>query len=350
MVPPQTTLPEGVVMEDLPPPEGFPTEMEYHGDEEWMPMGGEKDTYGVGGWKECWYRLLANLNGPRSCPPGLGVENVMNAPFWLETTQPINNCLVRADAAADWEFPDRLEYFWAKTPGPKGPQVGFPLGEPEVDYQDVQFYIERGGDRFSVGTLLPIRAVDPEDRLNTTGFADMTVTPKMVLLDGKDWQLSHVFKTHIPTGSFRRGTGNGHVSLEPGVAWRYKWSDVTYFHGDLTYWFPIAADLDWAGQFLNYGIGISHVLYDSDCYAVMPTFEVNVWTLLDGRETLPRGTMADFNEIDTYSIINLHPGLRIVCDTAGDCGVREFGISSGIAVTQEHWYEEIIRIELRWVH
>jgi hypothetical protein len=347
VVPPQTTVPDGVVTESLPAPEGFPTEMEYPMEAEWAPMGNEKDTYGVGGWKECWYRVLANLNGPRSCPPGIGVENVMNAPFWLETTQPINNCVVRADAAADWEYPDRLEYFWSKTPGPKGPQVGFPLGEPEIDYQDVQFYIERGGDRFSVGTLLPIRAVDPEDRFNTTGFADMTVTPKIVLLDGKDWQISHVFKTHIPTGSFRRGTGNGHVSLEPGVAWRYKWSDVTYFHGDLTYWFPIAGDLEWAGQFLNYGIGISHVLYDSDCYAIMPTFEVNVWTLLDGRETLPRSLA--FNEIDTYSVINLHPGLRIVCDTSGDCGVREFGISSGVAVTQEHWYEEILRLELRWV-
>jgi hypothetical protein len=59
--------------------------------------------------------------------------------------------------------------------------------------------------------------------------------------------------------------------------------------------------------------------------------------------------MADFNEIDTYSIINLHPGLRIVCDTSGDCGVREFGITSGVAVTQEHWYQEIVSVELRWV-
>ena len=28
-------------------------------------------------------------------------------------------------------------------------------------------------------------------------------------------------------------------SLEPGVAYRYKLSEITYFHGDLKYWFPI---------------------------------------------------------------------------------------------------------------
>jgi hypothetical protein len=283
----------------------------------------------------------------------------MNAPFWLDTTQPLQNCRVRGDAAADWEFPDRIEYFWAQTPGPKGAQqVDFADegGEPNVDYQEVSFYIERGGERFSVGTDLPIRAVDPVVRRNTTGFADMRVTTKAVLLDGKDWQLTQVMHTHIPTGSFRRGTGNGHMSLEPGVAWRYKWSDVTYIHGDLTYWFPIAADPFHSGQMFNYGIGISHIWIDGDKWAIMPTLELNAWTVVDGRQTFPGETIlpppvdpGGFEEIDTLSILNIHPGLRWVCDTAGDCGVREFGITSGFTVTEDHWYEEILRIELRWV-
>jgi hypothetical protein len=316
---------------------------------------------------ECGYTVLAHMNGPRSCPPGIGVENVMNALFWIDTTQPLNNCRVRGDAAADLEFPDRIEYFWAKTPFGKGPEPPLdplspdPLnpqrltvGEPSVDYQDVSFYIERGGDRFSVGTELPIRAVDPKIRLNSAGFADMKVTTKTVLLDGKEWQLTQIFHTHIPTGSAHRGTGNGHVSLEPGVAWRYKWSDVTYFHGDLTYWFPIAADPDHSGQMFNYGIAISHVWMDGDKWALIPTLELNAWTILDGRQTRPvfvtgPDDVNSFHEIDTLSILNIHPGLRWVCDTAGDCGVREFGISGGVAVTEDHWYEEILRLELRWV-
>jgi hypothetical protein len=341
-----------VTAEELPmqgaPDMWVPEEMTYEG-----PMTAHD---AASPFLECAFTVLAHLNGPRSCPPGIGVENVMNAPFWIDTTQPLQNCRIRADGAADWEFPDRIEYFWARTPGGKGPLppvnadpdlIG--VGEPSVDYQEVSFYIERGGERFSIGTDLPIRAVDPEVRSNTTGFADMRVTTKTVLLDGKDWQLTQIFHTYLPTGSDNRGTGNGHVSLEPGVAWRYKWSDVTYFHGDLTYWFPIAADPDFSGQMLNYGIGISHIWIDGDKWAIMPTFELNAWTVLDGRQTFPFVVDPLFEEIDTLSVLNIHPGLRWVCDTAGDCGVREFGISSGIAVTEDHWYEEILRLELRWV-
>jgi hypothetical protein len=345
--------PEGVegpvvTAEELPmqgaPDMWAPEDMTYEG-----PM---TPYEAAGPFLECGLTLLAHLNGPRSCPEGIGVENVMNAPFWIDTTQPLQNCRIRGDAAADWEFPDRIEYFWPKVGPPKGPQLPEARGEPNVDYQEVSFYIERGSDRFSVGTDLPIRAVDPVIRRNTTGFADMRVTTKTVLLDGKDWQLTQVFHTYIPTGSFRRGTGNGHVSLEPGVAWRYKWSDVTYFHGDLTYWFPIAGDLFHSGQMLNYGIGISHIWIDTDKWAIMPTLELNAWTLLDGRQTFPfevDDPTDPRGEIDTVSILNIHPGLRWVCDTAGDCGVREFGISSGIAITEDHWYEEILRLELRWV-
>jgi hypothetical protein len=364
--PPQGTVPlegpngvEGQVV-----PDGGPVEMTGEPlPEMWVPMdpayeGPMTAHEAIGPFRECFYTVLAHLNGPRSCPEGIGVENVMNAPFWLDTTQPLQNCRVRGDAAADWEFPDRIEYFWAQTPGPKGAQADFDAegGEPNVDYQEVSFYIERGGERFSVGTDLPIRAVDPVVRRNTTGFADMRVTTKAVLLDGKDWQLTQVMHTHIPTGSFRRGTGNGHVSLEPGVAWRYKWSDVTYIHGDLTYWFPIAADPFHSGQMFNYGIGISHIWIDGDKWAIMPTLELNAWTVVDGRQTFPGETIlpppmdpGGFEEIDTLSILNIHPGLRWVCDTAGDCGVREFGITSGFTVTEDHWYEEILRIELRWV-
>jgi Putative MetA-pathway of phenol degradation len=325
--------------------------------DEWTPMDVPYDepmtVFEAGKpFLECYYTVMAHLNGPRSCPPGIGVENVMNAPFWLDTTQPINNCRIRGDAAADWEFPDRIEYFWAKSGPPKGPQLPEARGEPPINYQEVSFYIERGGERFSVGTDIPIRAVDPVIRRNTTGLADMHITTKTVLLDGKEWQLTQVFHTHVPTGSFRRGTGNGHVSLEPGVAWRYKWSDVTYIHGDLTYWFPIAGDLFHSGQMLNYGIGISHIWIDGDKWALMPTLELNAWTVLDGRQTFPFEVddPADpRGEIDTLSILNIHPGLRWVCDTAGDCGVREFGISSGFTVTEDHWYEEILRLEMRWV-
>ncbi len=180
----------------------------------------------------------------------------------------------------------------------------------------------------------------------------MNVKTKLVFLDGKCWQLTQTLTTYIPTGSVHHGTGDGHVSLAPGVAYRYKWSDETYLYGDLKYLFPISADPDYSGQIFNYGIGISHVWIDADTYALIPTLELEAWTFVDGRETLPGAAPAppalSYNEVNTIGILNICPGLRWVCDKGGDCGKKEFGISSGICVTQDHLYRDILRLEFRW--
>lgn len=318
---------------------------------------------GCGPGQGQWHGCFDGFHNDCCDIPGIGREHVMNALFFLDTTQPLNNCRIRLDAGDDWEFPDRAEYFWARTPFGRGPvdPSGENRGEPAVDYQDMRFYIERGGKRFSIGTELPIRSVDPELRLNSTGFADMNLTTKALLLDGRCWQLTQVFRTYFPTGSAHRGTGNGHFAFEPGVAARYKISDITYLHGDLTYWFPVAGDPEWQGQILNAGIGISHVLYDDDRYAIIPTFEIDSWTVLDGRETIPYVSQgpsppdpADLGlysyDIDTISIVNLHPGIRFICDKGCDCGTKEFGIAGGVAVSEDQFYSAMVRLEFRWTH
>jgi hypothetical protein len=55
-------------------------------------------------------------------------------------------------------------------------------------------------------------------------------------------------------------------------------------------------------------------------------------------------------EIDSVSIVNVYPGLRWVCDKGGDCAVKEFGVSLGACVTEDHWYRGILRLEMRWSH
>jgi hypothetical protein len=349
---------------DLPAPNPAP-ETAYPIEGQWMPpvvvdgMGYDQACPECENYGDGWGHM-SHRHGKRCYTQGIGPEYVMHAPFFLDRTQPFNHCYVRGDAASDLEFPDRIEYFWAKSVnGGKGPQSALG-GEPSVNYQDAVFYIEKGTDRLSLGTKLPIRVVDPEFRPNTAGFADMELIQRAVLLDGTCWQLTQLFITHFPTGSAHRGTGDGHFSLEPGVAWRYKWSDYTYINGDLTYWFPIAADLDYGGQMFNYGIGISHVWIDTDKHAIIPTLEIEAWTILDGQQTLPGlypdptditppiALVALSEEIDSMGIVNICPGLRWVCDPGCDCGVREFGISGGVCVTEDRWYEEILRIEFRW--
>jgi hypothetical protein len=347
----------------LPPPANAAPETAYPIDEQqWAaPMAGLE----VGGGETCQggdkcqgglCQRLLHVDEEGCCPGGgIGAEYVAQAPFFIQTTQPFNNCRVRLDLARDLEFPDRSEWFWAKTPGgkgPPGPKGPILRGETTVDYQDLDFYMEKGTKRLGMAVNLPIRSVDPEIRDDSTGFADMSIQTKAVLMDGRCWQLTQLFNTYLPTGSASHGTGDGHVSLEPGVAYRWKWSDITYFHGDLKYLFPIAADPDFSGQIFNYGFGWSHVAVQTDTWALIPVFEVECWTFVDGRETIPLA-FPDANgvasrEINTIGIMNICPGLRWVCDKGCDCGTKEFGVSAGINVTSDQTYEGLLRLEFRW--
>jgi hypothetical protein len=365
----QESLPDGGEMMMEPMVEGMPGDFGMPG-EAGMPYGEYGDHVKHGGPVACgdgvdegWGhdhvggplgRALDSfaecLHGPPCYQGALGVERVMHAPFFIDTTQPLQNCRVRFDFGWDEEFPDRAEYFWPKTPDRVRPDVT--VGEPSVDYQDIRFYIERGTKQFSVATELPLRIVDPEIRRNSAGFGDMNLTTKAVLLDGRKWQLAQLFRTYFPTGSTNSGRGNGHFSFEPGVAYRYKFSDITYFHGDLKYWFPVGVDPTFAGEFLNYGIGVSHVAVDRDCFAVIPTLELVAWTVLDGAQTPPGPVPQDPNlqgiPVDNMSIVNLCPGVRFVWENGNDCNTRELGISAGVALSDDHWYESLLRVELRW--
>ncbi len=287
--------------------------------------------------------MMARLNGPCN-QAGLGGERVMNAISFVETSQPLTNFRIRLDAARDYQSPDRSEYFWAKINGGGPSGLG---GETSVDYQDIRMMLEVGSDKFSVATDLPIRILEPTVYANTSGFADMNVTTKTVFLDGDEWQLANTFRIYIPTGNKGKGLGTGHASLEPGFAWRYKWSRVTYIHGDLKFWIPLGADDAHAGEVLSYGVAMSHVWRETDSWAIMPTIEFVGHSFLDGQKTLP-GPLGLTEFVDPEGIFSIHPGVRYVWDKGSDCGIQEFGIFSGIGVSSDTLYENLLRAELRW--
>ena len=208
--------------------------------------------------------------------------------------------------------------------------------------------MEFGGPKMTVGTEIPIRILDPESQgANTAGLADMNITTKTVLLDGNDIQITQIFRTYMPTGAPTHGLGTGHVSMEPGLLFRVKWDEELYFHGEVKYWFPIAGDPNHSGQVLRYGIGTSHLAYETDSMALIPTMELVAWSVLDGRESngLPGG---GFNNVDGMTIINAIPGMRLVLDRGGDLGLFELGLSSQFAITGPRWYDSLLRLDLRW--
>jgi hypothetical protein len=350
--PPQ--IPEGANIEELP------GESEAIVPEEWSAsiVDGSYTDYmataepRLGPLQEFCGRVCARLNGPCGCEKGLGTERVMHAISFVDTTQPMNNFRMRFDAAYDYQSPDRSEYFWAKIGGRgpvPNPNVPGANPAPSVDYQDIRTYMEIGGDKFSVGTDVPIRLVDPDlGYANTSGLSDINITTKLVFLDGHNWQITNLFRTHIPSGDANRGLGTGHASIEPGFAMRYKYSDYTYFHGDLKYWVPLGGDQEFEGEVLNYGFAISHVWRETDCFAVMPTIELKGYAFLDGLQTESIPTIPQVVDVDPEGILIVHPGIRWAWDHGTDCGLREVGIFGGFAATSDSLYQELLRLEFRW--
>jgi hypothetical protein len=291
---------------------------------------------------ECspWKQLFAFRCEKEACPDiGIGHERVMFAPFAVDITQPLNNFRVRFDNYYGMVTPDRAEYFWARPP------LGPPFAEQEVDWQDIRFILEAGGPRFSLTTEVPIRIVDPVINEDTSGLGDIVLYPKVLLLDGRRWQFSHIFRTELKTGDEFKGVGNGHVSLEPGLALRYKWTERTYCHWELRYWFPAGSDPDFGGEVLRYGFAMSTVAYETDTFAVLPTLEFVGWSVLDGLKSLPDGTIAG---VDGESFGAIYPGTRFVLGPRGDLGLFELGVTGAFMAANNGFFDHGIVFEARF--
>jgi hypothetical protein len=270
---------------------------------------------------------------------GIGRERLAMALFEIDVSQPQNNFRFRVDLANGFRTPDRAEYLFA------GPARGPQLPETSVAYQDLRFLMETGGPSFSVGTEIPIRILDPDRNPNTAGLSDLNLTTKTVLMDGKSWQLTQIFRTYFNTGAPAKGLGTGHVSIEPGLLARYRASETLNWHGAIQYWVPLGGDPAHSGEVLKYGVGFSHLLYDSDTFAIIDTLEVVGWTVLDGQKLDPWTGIA--LPVDGEGIIHVYPGLRVVRDAGGDFGLVEFGISGTVGMGNSRWLDNLVRLEFR---
>ncbi|MCC9603430.1 hypothetical protein LOC67_23015 [Stieleria sp. JC731] len=275
---------------------------------------------------------------------GVGVERLPFALSEIDAARPSNNIRVRLEAGYNWEYPDRAEFFWSRMGGAKGPSLTVPV-EDSVDYQDLRVAIEVGGAKFSATTELPLRFIDPTVLGNTGSLGDMVLTTKTVMMDGDSLLLTQVLRTQMATGTAKAGRGNGHVSMEPGFVAGYRYSDRTMLHSELKLWFPIGGEPDFSGPVLRYGFGVANVLYDSDTFAIIPTFEMVAWSVLNAQKT---GSLGQAITVDGEDIINVFPGIRVVKDSGGEFGLFELGVSGGTTVTTSHWYESMIRMDFRW--
>jgi hypothetical protein len=287
------------------------------------------------------------LAGPRKVDGvddrGIGYERVATAPFVIDITQPMNQWAFRIDAAYHWKYPDEADYFFARPTslGGKGPAA-----ETSADYQDYTFISEMGNSSASARLALPVRQIDGDINGDTAGMGDIQLTTKVVLLTGERLKITQFLDTYVPTGAAGKGLGTGHVSMEPGFLASYRWSDETFFHAEAKYLIPIPTSPGEAGTILTWGFGMSHLLYDGDLFAVIPTAELVCYTIFNASETsaLPVPTI---QTVEHEVIPTLHFGVRVVSDRFRDIGTVEFGLSTGFNLGASGWYEELLRTEIR---
>ena len=266
--------------------------------------------------------------------------------FYTDAARPVTQMRIRIDQMWDMNSPDRAEYFWAQE-GVKGPARMGPNGTKlpinSIDVSDVRLYTEAAAGRAGISIDLPYRRIEKD--FDASGFADMIIGTKAMLLDCELIQITFGFKTYIPTGAPTNGLSTAHVSLEPSLIWALRLSPSTYLQAQTALFIPIGGTPAFQGNVFNYSFSLNQMLYKPcNDLKVIGTLELVGWEILDGSRTDGTTPSASNSGIEAKTnILSGGPGFRVVI-----CDRIDLGLGSLFAFTNQHWAEEQIRFDFRW--
>jgi len=265
---------------------------------------------------------------------------VADAAFFVDAARPITQQRIRIDSAWDFHRPDRAEYFWARQVNGKGPN--FLVNS--VDFEEVSLYTEAATGRVGVFIQVPYREVEGDKvgdaQFTQSGFADLIVGTKSLLIDCELLQLSFGFTTYIPTATAGKGLGTGHVSLEPALFLAVRVTPFTYLQYESAFWIPIGGDPTYQGEVWRNQWSLNQILWQpAQNFQLIGTAEFNLWSVMGGFFTDETGASRGSH----VSIFSAGPGIRAVL-----CDKFDIGVGSAFSLTGNHWAEETVRVEFRW--
>ncbi len=274
---------------------------------------------------------------------------------------------VRFDAGYNSIFADRVEFQYAKYNDP-----GLPLVETAIDsHQELSAYVEWAPfELLSVFADVPLRWINPEINDNTGGLYDINAGAKLALYETDRSLLTAQLRTYIPTGDIDAGLSAGHVSLEPSLLCLTKLSRRLTLETEIRDWIPIDASTtgpggsggggggggggmgpggrrEFGGNVLRWGAGLTYLACDSPGFTVSPVTELVGWHVFSG---LKSDTAGQRISAQNDAIVNAKFGLRLGRKKCGlDCRPSDtIFIGYGTALTDEIWYSDILRVEMRW--
>jgi hypothetical protein len=354
-----------------------------------------------------WGRFLAGVYNCICCPDPC-YEPRWNAladnAFFQEAARPVTQMKLKWDSGFNFKDPDRAEFFWARErTNPNQlqpancPRFGIGKGPTGIarslDYEELTLYTEAAQGGFGLFFEVPYVHIDPEtgaanaglmpptankfqaglplpgvagmanaNLCPQSGFSDMVIGTKSMILDCDCIQITFQFKTWIPVGDFTKGLGTGHVSLEPSLIFGIPIDRDWYLQMQLAYWIPIGGDQQYESDVFHFHLALNRTLW-CPCpgLKLIGTIEGNEWSVCYGSYTDPEnliidpnamvngaanpnaGRPAPFAHTGAATIFSIGPGVRFVI-----CDKIDFGVGTAFAVTGQHWAEELIRAEFRW--
>jgi hypothetical protein len=284
-----------------------------------------------------------------------------NASFFVDSARPVTQIRLRGDFGSELQFPDKAEWFWAQenVKGPHFPNADstgkltkdtliFPKGsqapgEPNVDYSRGLLYNEVAVERFSFFTEINYLNVEPTLYPAASGFGDMNLGTKSLLLDCELMQFTFQFKTYLPTGNFTKGLGNHLVSLEPSLLTAIKITSTTYFQAQTAFWWPVGNTDSFSGPIFHYHLSLNQLLWScGHDIQVIGTAELNGYDISGGSYTSPaNGLPASAKEVT--EIVSIGPGIRLSV-----CNKIDIGAGSAFQISHDRMERSLARVEFRW--
>lgn len=270
---------------------------------------------------------------------------------------------VRFDSGFGTSAADRAEFFYGKCGCYRGLPINHPAYDPNAagpgpgivtDLNFSQLFVlgeVAVSSRASVFGTVPVRFLRPQAFApglgsfgDQSGLSDIQFGAKGGLVSTDRRQLTVSLQLAAPSGDSLKGLGTNHWSVEPALLYHERASDRVsveaqvgeVFPTDGSAGVPISSSEKFSGKVLYYGIGPSVEIYRSGDTAFAPVVELVGWHVLGGYQT------ADQSSAKGLNIVNLKVGGRLLFS-----GRNSLYVGYGHALTDDDWYDHILRFEYR---
>ena len=311
--------------------------------------GGYHDDHDATWLYRCCSRFYQCICCPDNCYEPRWIA-AADAGFFIDAARPATQMRLRGDMNRGMDFPDRAEYFWARSDG-KGKGPGLPTaGNHRIDNYEFTMYTEAAAGKAGIAFEMPYRhweAVNggfgSQALTGAAGIADFRIYTKAMLLDCELMQMTFQMKIFTPNGVAGRGLGTGHTSLEPSLLWSLKLARETYLQAQLSQFIPLGGDPVYDGSIMHYHFALNHVICRLPHeLQLIATGEFNGWSFQSGSYT-------DVNDVPIIQPANhftytaAGAGLRLVM-----CDKIDVGFGTLVGLNTPNWFDNLYRVEFRW--